>query len=337
MLVKINSMDKSGKRSTFRTEIETPTWSPGLNHSTRFFTVGSCFSENIGRQLSEMKVETTVNPFGTIYDPISIHRLLEYALLDQIPERSSIIERDGLFFCDEFHSSNHALNTSLLQDLLAGILRDAKAHLMNCNFVLITYGTAWVYHRKNSDKVVANCHKLPAALFEKRLLTISEITESFKKISDTFIRLNSNVRFLLTVSPVRHLKDKLEGNSLSKSILRVAANELADGSRVFYYPAFEIMNDDLRDYRFYGSDLIHPNDQAINYIWEHFLRTFFSNDAIQLMDRWNRIRQGLKHRPFQPGSSAHQAFLLQLRNELSELSQLLPVQEEFQLINKLIN
>ncbi|MEY3405825.1 MAG: hypothetical protein RL161_1255 [Bacteroidota bacterium] len=321
-------MDSKDKAIRFRTEIGEPSEYLGLSHSARFFTIGSCFSETIGERLRACKFQAAVNPFGTIYDPISIHRLLSYAIENQIPDRTSFVQRDGIFFCDEFHSSIYAPSTDLLEEKLKGIIQSAHEELKQVNVLVITYGTAWSYVRKDSGKQVANCHKLSSGIFEKRLLTLSEISDSFKNFSDRFSMIRPDALVMLTVSPVRHIKDTLTGNSVSKAILRVAAHALTNQSNVHYYPAFEILMDDLRDYRFYDGDLIHPNTQAVEYIWQHFSKMAFSEKTLQLIDQWEKIRIALAHRPFHPTSEAHKKFLIQLQSDLLQISKRLQLQDE---------
>lgn len=321
-------MDSKDKAIRFRTEIGEPSEYFGLSHSARFFTIGSCFSETIGERLSACKIQAAVNPFGTIYDPISIHRLLSYAVENQLPDRTSFVQRDGIFFCDEFHSSVYAPSPDLLEEKLNDIIQSAHAHLKQTDVVLITYGTAWSYVRKDSGRQVANCHKLSSGLFEKRLLTVSEITESFDKILNRIRSIRPDALVMLTVSPVRHIKDTLTGNSVSKALLRVAAHELIKQNQVYYYPAFEILTDDLRDYRFYEGDLIHPNAQAVEYIWQHFSKMAFSEQTLHLIFQWEKTRIALAHRPFHPSSEAHKKFLIQLQGDLLEISKRLPLQDE---------
>lgn len=330
-------MDSKAKAIRFRTEIGEPSDSLGLDYAARFFTIGSCFSDAVGTRLQNLKFQTAVNLFGTVYDPLSIHRLLHYAIENQIPDRSSYVERDGIFFCDEFHSSVWATTADLLEEKISSIIRTAHDYLKQVDVLLLTYGTAWIYRRKDSGKQVANCHKLPSTFFEKRLLTVSEITASFSLVSERLRILRPQSKILLTVSPVRHVKETLEGNSVSKAILRLAIHQSLYMPWVSYYPAFEILTDDLRDYRYYEGDLIHPNSQAIEYIWTHFSKMMFTEQTLVLMESWNKIRQALEHRPFHPHSDAHKKFLLHLRTELYELAQRLPLQHELLQLDQQIN
>lgn len=321
-------MDKFNEGFRFRTEINNPSECLNIDHSNSFFTIGSCFADNIGLKLKQSKFPVTVNPFGTVYDPVSIHRLLKYVLSNTIPDQSGYIDRDGIYFCDELHSSINATSPKLLDEKISAIFGDIQASLANSNVFLITWGTAWVYTRNNSGRQVANCHKLPGTLFSKKLLQTEEVEDSFRNMYDLLRLSNPDAKFILTVSPVRHIRDSLEMNGVSKSALRLSAHQLTKLSGVFYYPAFEIMNDDLRDYRFYSADLIHPNEQAVDYIWEHLKRFLFNPDTSSLIDRYEKIRRSISHRPFNQQSPAYKIFLENLLREASVLKGKLDLSEE---------
>ncbi len=296
-------------------------------------TTGSCFSDAMGKQLLNHKFNTLANPFGTLYNPLSIHTLLNKAISNEPLPSHSFVSREDIHANYFFHSQFNALSKKELEENLASVLQKVHQRLERPGFLLITYGTAWVYTEKHSGQVVANCHKMPSVLFEKRLLSVHEIKENFKQLMESLHKLNNNINLILTVSPVRHVKDSLEMNSVSKSVLRLACHELVqDDSRVTYFPAYEIMMDDLRDYRFYKDDLIHPTAFAEDYIWEKFQQSYFDADTIAFIKKWKEIKAALAHKPFHPSSTAHQQFLQALYTKVNELKNVVNVEEELLLI-----
>ncbi|MFZ9981064.1 MAG: GSCFA domain-containing protein [Cyclobacteriaceae bacterium] len=329
-------MDKTSEGFRFRTEIGKSASCLDLTYSSTFFAIGSCFAENTGTILQERKFIASVNPFGTIYDPLSIHRLIKYAVENNTPDPSGFVERDGLFFCDEIHSSVHAGSREALNIKINELVAEVHRQIIITDVFLVTYGTAFIYSRMDSGKSVANCHKLPGGLFEKKLLSVEEIITSFLEVHSLIRKINPASRFILTVSPVRHLKDTLELNVVSKAVLRLAVHKLKELPGVFYFPAFEIMNDDLRDYRFYAADMIHPSDQAIDYIWSHLRLCLFEPETLDLMARVEKLNRSLNHRPFNPESSSHKKFLKSLEQEILELNPIIDLSRELSEVKALL-
>ena len=293
------------------------------------FTIGSCFADAIGSRLSDSKFNVCVNPFGTTYNPASIHKNILYALKNQLPAEYSYLTRDDIHLNYDFHSDFSALDKTALTNSISNTIGTSHYSLKAANRILITYGTAWIYERKESGELVNNCHKIPAHNFSKRLLTENEIVESFNMLYREAKKFNSSLRFILTVSPVRHLKDTLELNSVSKAVLRSACYAISTQlQEVEYFPAFEMMMDDLRDYRFYKSDMLHPTEEAEDYIWEKFMNTYFDREAIEFVGEWKSIRSSLYHKPFHPQSQAHQKFLQQTLVKLVELKSKINVDSE---------
>jgi hypothetical protein len=313
----------------FRTivRVSAPAHRIALKH--RILTMGSCFSDAIGSHLAFNKFKTSINPFGILYNPISIHRILVDSISNNDLPENSYLQHDEVFLNYHFHSSFSALQKGILEKKIFDAISETKTFLQKCNWLLITYGTAWVYKSKESGEIVANCHKRPSKLFEKSLLTIAEITESFERMSKELEKTNPGLRIILTVSPVRHVKDSLELNNVSKSILRTACHYLAEKfSHVEYFPAYEIMMDDLRDYRFYKADMIHPSEQAEDYIWDKFFEQYMDEASQDFIRRWRTIYPALMHRPFHPASSGHQIFLRQTLHKLEELRSIVNVDAE---------
>ncbi|MDP5120068.1 MAG: GSCFA domain-containing protein, partial [Spirosomaceae bacterium] len=248
----------------FRTEIEPVNPGFEINLHDGIMTVGSCFSEIIGNKLSENKLNCLSNPFGTVFNPLSIFKLLHQSLSKQPLDQDLFTENNDDYWNHfDFHSKFSADSRQNLEHELSSIYDSVFQVLSSAKVLIITLGTANVYELKSNNQVVANCHKQPQKLFNRRLLTLKEIQDDFQQFYDLLQVANNKIKIILTVSPVRHTRDGLNNNSVSKSILRTACHLIQqDNADVGYFPSYEIMMDDLRDYRFYKSDLIHPNEMA---------------------------------------------------------------------------
>lgn len=313
----------------FRTEVRLAESENKIGYKDSFVTIGSCFSDDIGELLWDNKFKVCKNPFGIVYNPLSIHELLLNSINNNEPSESNFVTRDGSWFHYDFHSMWHADSKLDLQSKLIEINKSVHSELQNCKYLIITYGTSWVYERKETGKVVSNCHKIPQSQFEKRLLTQKKVIESFEELYSTLKNFNKEWRIILTVSPVRHIKDSIELNSVSKSILRLTCHTLSEMfEEVEYFPSYEIMMDDLRDYRFYKSDLIHPSEVAVDYIWGKFRDKYFDEHTREFIQEWRKIKSALQHKPFQSNSPAHQQFLKELLIKLNQLKDTVDVQEE---------
>jgi len=315
--------------ASFRTEFNTRLHKNSIPLSSSVLTLGSCFADGIGNKLKANKFNVMINPFGTTYNPLSIHKLIQLAIHNQPPAPETFLSHDGIQHNYDFHSSFGAISKTDLEQNLVNTIGSVHFFLKNCNFLFLTYGTSWVYERNDSGEVVSNCHKQPAALFTKRLLTQKSIEDSFGEMHSELKKLVPGIRIILTLSPVRHVKDTLELNSVSKSLLRVACHSIKEQfADVDYFPAYEIMMDDLRDYRFYASDMIHPSVEAENYIWEKFMEMYFSSETKEILNEWQSIKKMMEHRPFFPESLSHQKFQQTLRVKLEALQSKLDVTEE---------
>jgi len=294
----------------FRTEIIVPAAKYQISHSDKIMMLGSCFVESISSKMLSASFSINVNPFGIVYNPISIANGL-YDLM-----QSKMYAKEELFLSqDVYHSFSHhsRFSGTDMESVLNAInqtIFQASKFLQQANFLIITFGTANVYRLISSGKVVSNCHKLPAKLFREERLTIRFIIEQWNQLIQDLKKLNPNLKILFTVSPIRHWKNGANENQLNKSTLLLAINELVNANKnCSYFPSYEIMLDDLRDYRFYAEDMIHPNDLAINYIWEKFSGSYFSKQTNDLIKEWESILQIFNHKPFNPDSDAHKHFL----------------------------
>lgn len=318
----------------FTTPVRIPPPPHQISLSHRMFCVGSCFAQTMGERWRINKFTARVNPFGTLYNPASVFRLMQYALDGQRPNSTTYLERDGYYFNYDFHSDLHAPTREALQTRIEDILEQTRQFLLTTDWVIITLGSAFVYELQETGQVVANCHKMPTATFRRRLLSVEEIDACFTQFKAQLDAVNPNAHYLFTVSPVRHLRDTLEQNTVSKATLRLTIEQgrQRDPERVHYFPAYEIMMDELRDYRYYAADMLHPSPVAQDYIWQRLGDTYLEEEAQQFLIRWTKIRQALEHRPFHPDSPAHRKFLA---NTLDQLKQLRPLVDVYTEINRL--
>ncbi len=314
----------------FHTEFSPEPSSRRIDLQSRIVTIGSCFAEVMGNRLADHKLTVLNNSFGTIFNPVSIAKLLTMALTGTAPDANRYVERDGIWFHYDFHSSLWANSQDDLHEKLVRRLAHTADAIRNADFLMLTLGSAVVYRHIETGKVVANCHKMPGALFEKYLYQYEYLHDDLKRLMKTLHKANPKLTVLLTVSPVRHTRDTLPLNQVSKSTLRVVTHELTVWNDwVQYFPAYELMIDDLRDYRFYEADLIHPNAQAHDYIFRKFADSAFDADLRSFVTEWLQVRKSLAHRPLYGESSpAHQQFLLKLQTQLEALSKRVDVSSE---------
>ena len=316
---------------SFRTELNCSSRTAiELHH--KIVTLGSCFADQFGQWMKSNKFQVCTNPFGTTYNPISIHQLLLQSLEDSL-DKALFVERDKLWFHHGYHSQWSATTCEQLEQTIHQQQQVVKQFIKTADVLILTYGTAWVYHLIQNDQLVSNCHKVPTSQFIKQLLDEKEIHQSFDELYKRIKALNPALRIMLTVSPVRHLKDTLELNSVSKGLLRLVCHQLEQRyDSVDYFPAFEIMMDDLRDYRFYERDMIHPSAEARDYINQKFSDRYFSEDTRNFIKTWDGIQKALTHRPFHLKSVAHQKFLKDTLEKLESVRNLVSVNEEINLI-----
>ena len=321
----------------FRTEIHpaAPGFRLELNDSV--ITAGSCFSEVIGNRLQSNKFPVLVNPFGTLFHPGVLCNLLQMALQNQPPGPETFVQLEGQWVCYLLHSSINAPSEEALQHKIKTLFEEVGAELRQAKALIITAGTAFLYENEQTGLGVANCHKQPQKLFRKGLSTVEELQSSFSSFLELMKAENPFIRIILTVSPVRHLKDTLELNAVSKAVLRLLTHQLCEQyPAVTYFPSYELLLDDLRDYRFYARDLLHPSEEAEDYIWQKFVTTYLSEHAQQFLLEWQKIRNALRHRPFNPTSEAHQQFIRKTIQKLEQFPYQVDTSDEIvQLKNQL--
>jgi hypothetical protein len=317
----------------FRTTVSCNPSNHFIGLKSPILTIGSCFADAIGTRLKINKIFSTPNPFGVIYNPHSIHKVLQYGIQNAFAPEPTYLFNNERYLNYDFHSE---LSSSKQEDLQKDINNSIEAvHrvLKSAQWLIITYGTAWVYQRNDNGDIVANCHKMPSTLFSKSLLTQEKIIASFDCCYNDLKKINPSIQIILTVSPVRHTKDTLELNSVSKSVLRLACHSISTAHNdVLYFPAYEIMMDDLRDYRFYKADMIHPTDVAEEYIWNKFIDCYADHELKKFLKAWKPIITALAHRPFHQNTTAHQQFLHETLQKLEALRTQVNVEEEIQFI-----
>ena len=308
--------------------VELPKREFEITHSTTQMILGSCFAENIGKRLAACKFPVTLNPFGILYNPLSIA-----TALDRIIERKTFTEDSPelVYWGEQWHSMLHHGDFSRREknDTLAAVnnsLRTAGEKLDKLDLLTLTFGTAYVYRLKESGMVVGNCHKIPGNEFTRTLLTPSEAVEALTPTFERLLKINPQMKILLTVSPIRHIRDGAHGNQVSKAVLMLTIEELrkAFPEKVFYFPAYEIVLDELRDYRFYDEDMVHPSTTAVNYIWECFRSTYLNEETNNIVVQLEEINRALAHRPFDEKSQAHANFKQKLLLKIESVKEKYP-------------
>ena len=312
----------------FRTKVKLPEFEIRIDHWTSVLCVGSCFAEHIYRKLTDHKFSAFLNQFGILYNPAVISDAL-----DMLSYEKPIPDIELFFYQELWHSfahHGHFSHPDKEQALLAikSKLEAGRDFLTETTTLIITLGTAHVYVFKKTGKIVANCHKIPAASFSRRMLTVDEIVKSLGASFEKMKREQPQLDIILAVSPVRHLRDGLVTNQRSKATLVLAAAALCSNhDYVHYFPSYEIVLDELRDYRFYEEDMAHPNKIAVDYIWSAFSEAFFTPPTRALAKRIGNITQAARHKPFHPPTQAHQHFIRQ------QLLQIEALEKEYRFIN----
>ena len=292
-----------------------------IDYNSKIVSFGSCFAENMGDKLLYYKFQTQVNPFGIIFNPFSIEKLIERVVLQRYFTKDDIFFFNERWHCYEVHSELSDADSEVFLSKLNQILLDTQKQLQQATHIIITYGTSWVYRHIETNGIVANCHKVPQKQFSKELLSIDSIQKSIQNTVSLIATLNPKCNFIFTVSPVRHLKDGFVENQVSKAhlIAAIYATTNTKQQTLNYFPSYEIMMDELRDYRFYADDMMHPSSMAIDYIWERFAATQIAASAITTMELVQTIQKGLAHRPFNPNSKSHQKFEANLKEKIATL------------------
>ncbi len=297
-----------------------------IDYNSKIISLGSCFAENMAGKFDYFKFQNYVNPFGIIFNPVSIEKIVSRIVNQEKFTEKDIFFHNESWHCFEVHSVLSHENKEEFLDNLNSILESTNNQITKTTHLIITYGTSWVYRNKTLNEVVANCHKVSQNQFEKELLSV-EIIE--KAIDNTIIlikKINPDCHFIFTISPVRHIKDGFVENQVSKAHLITAIYNFVTQnlSKCNYFPSYEIMMDELRDYRFYANDMLHPSQAAIDFIWIRFFENYVDEKEFVLMNQVCEIQRALKHRPFNPNSDNHQKFIDNLNQKINTLAQKIP-------------
>ena len=310
----------------FYTHVTLPPPVFGFTYEDPILLMGSCFVEHIGAKLEEAKFRIDLNPFGTLYNPASIAQALKRLLHPEpfLPE--DLFQANGLYHSFNHHSRFSAETEEACLRIINERLEASARFLRDSKRLIITFGTAWVYRLKDTGEIVANCHKMPEKMFVRSRFSIGEIVGIFNDVLEDLWLYFPDVTVLFTVSPIRHWKDGAHGNQLSKATLLLAIDELTRRypSQTAYFPAYEIMMDELRDYRFYADDMLHPSEAAIGYIWEQFRHYAFSAETENAFAACEAIAKAIRHRPFNPQSEAYRQFILQTLLKMERLNEKFP-------------
>ncbi|OYQ43729.1 GSCFA domain-containing protein [Flavobacterium aurantiibacter] len=278
------------------TEVNVPKYTFDVNHRQKQVFLGSCFATHISSKFSYFGFNQVYNPFGVLFSPIACANLISSALSEKPLSEKHFVKRDDHFFSLDAHSEIFGSTTAALQKRLDDASQKLRTALLEADVLFLTLGTAFVYRYLRTGEFVANCQKVPANQFEKVLLTADEITNDLQASFDLLRQYNPKIKIVLTVSPVRHTRDGLIENQRSKAQLLLATDKLSNKETVVYFPSYEIMTDELRDYRFYESDLIHPNQIAVEYIWNILVKSFFSLETQKICDRIGKYRSFSLHK-----------------------------------------
>lgn len=299
-----------------------------IDYNSKIISLGSCFAENMGEKFDYFKFQNTTNPFGIIFNPVSIEKLV-----NRIVSKVAFTENDIFFYneqwhCFEIHSVLSNANKAEFLRHINEILKDSYFKIAEATHIIVTYGTSWIYRNIENNEIVANCHKIPQKQFSKEILSIETIEKSIQRTIEFIQKVNANCHFIFTISPVRHIKDGFVENQQSKAHLITALHAILKAEQfllnVEYFSSYEIMMDELRDYRFYAQDMLHPSQVAIDFIWEKFIASSLNEHAFATMDEVKNIQKSLAHKPFNLNSESHQKFTSKLKISMELLQQKFP-------------
>lgn len=295
-----------------------------IDYNTKIISLGSCFAENMGEKFNYFKFQNQTNPFGIIFNPIAIEKLVKRAVNQNYFTETDLFFHKERWHSFEVHSDLSNFNKHKMLENLNILINDFHIQIQNTGVFIITFGTSWIYRNIQNNQVVANCHKMPQNQFNKELLSVEKISESIQNTINLIQSVNKKAEFIFTISPVRHIKDGFFENNVSKAHLFSAIYHLQKNKKISYFPSYEIVMDELRDYRFYSEDLLHPSAIAIDYIWDKLKNVFINPIFFSTINEVEIIQKGLSHRAFNPNSESHQQFLLQLQKKIDSLKKRFP-------------
>jgi|694.fasta_scaffold67241_4 hypothetical protein len=291
-----------------------------INHRHKIISIGSCFSEHVGDKFKTSKFNILLNPFGQLYNPVSIANSIDLALEGKVYEESDLFFHLGRWHSFDHHSDYSDTNKETVLSRINNEIQALKSFIIDMDVMFITFGTSFYFHNIDLGKDVANCHKLPNKEFEQKMISVEAVTNRFNLLLSKLSELNPKAKFVFTVSPIRYFTFGNFENNVSKSVLFLAIEDLLKKNlNTSYFPSFEIIMDELRDYRFYNHDMIHPNQTAIDYVWERIGNTYFSNETLVMIKEIKQIVKDANHRPFNPNSYDHSVFKVKAIDKLNSL------------------
>lgn len=309
----------------FRTKVTLPNLSNEwkIFYNDGVMLLGSCFSDSVGLKMQNVALRVNPNPFGTLYNPYSIATALNRLMSGKKFVTEELFEHDGLYHSFMHHSQFSDISVEKTLQRINDSFVNAHQQLKTVRFLIVTFGTAWVYRLVDSGQVVANCHKLPEKNFLRNRLSVDEVVGIFEKILLDLHQFNSKLQVIFTVSPIRHFRDGIHDNQLSKSTLLLAIDELCrkHTANTCYFPAYEIVLDELRDYRFFAEDMVHPSTLAVQYVWECFCEMFFEGKTMSYFSKIEKIRKAFSHRPFNENTESYKTFLKNINTQKQFLEQ----------------
>jgi len=312
---------------SFYTEIQIPEFPGQMDYSKSMMLFGSCFSENIGQKLIDLKFNVDMNPFGILYNPESIANSLRILLEKRAFTEDDLFQDQGLWNSFFHHSRFSDVDQSAALEKINSRISSSHEFLKKADFLVITFGTAWVYELKKTGKIVSNCHKIPATEFKRFRLEVSHITNVYKELLEQIRVFNPKLKVIFTVSPIRHWKDGAVENQLSKATLLLAIDQLIKGfgnQDCSYFPSYELMMDELRDYRFYAEDMLHISQVAVDYIFERFSKVMITKESMDVSKKVIKVRKAFGHRPVNPNTDEFKEFILQNLLQISQLTSQFP-------------
>ena len=309
----------------FTTPVSVLQQEPKMDHHSRIFLAGSCFVENIGNKFDYYKLPNKRNPLGILYHPFGIRDMFARATNENYFTTEDVFFFNERWHCFEAHSSMSDPDRDDLLKKLNEALKSTREYLLKTTHILITPGTSWIYRRVENDRPVANCHKLPQVNFRKEISSLTSLEDAFSDIIASIRKLNTTCQIIFTISPVRHIKDGMIENQVSKSLLFVAIQKFLSAQNfIFYFPSYEILMDELRDYRYYAEDMLHPGKTGIDYIWQKFSFSWLSPETTLMLKEIDNIQKGLLHRPFHENSEAHKKFRSALTAKIQAIQKKYP-------------
>lgn len=288
-----------------------------IDYNSKILNIGTCFADNIGNKLAEMRFNIINNPNGIVYNPITINEILTHIVKNEEYSEDNLIYNNGLWYSFLHHGKYSSTDKNIILNTINDNLHIQHDFLKKASHLIITFGSSVVYIYNN--KITGNCHKLPNKLFTEKMLSVDEIVNSTSETLKRIRNINPELQIIITISPVRYAGKSMHNNQINKAILLLATEQICKENNVIYFPSYEILLDELRDYRFYAEDMIHPSESAIKYIWEKFCNSLITTDSRQLMLQIDKINKSINHRALHTDSEEYYIFKKNLEKKIQEI------------------